>query len=590
MRRFLFGLLVFCSLTAAAQETSVKWWNPKESSFPTVEGQAWPNEVKNPYDRLPARAEVQVRKPVWGLSNHSAGLMIRFRTNAPSIQVRYITGKNIAMPHMPATGVSGVDLYSITSDGTPRWCSGQYAFKDTVSYTFAVDPNDGYHKLGREYRLYLPLYNAVEWLEIGVPNDAVFSPLPVRTEKPIVVYGTSIAQGGCASRPGMAWTAILQRYMDRPMINLGFSGNGRLETELIDMIGEIDSKVIILDCLPNLIKNPDLTMEELKSRIIKSVRSLRNARSQTPIVLAEHAGYSSEYIHKQKKSMYQEVNDVLRQAFAQLTSEGITGISLISKEEFNLGQDGTVDGTHPNDVGMQRYAEGYEKHLRKILYEPTNTASTTIPCTQLREPGSYDWDARHLEQLRLNKVQPPQKVLFGNSITHYWGGNPQEGGSKGRGEDSWNAVFSPLGVRNMGNGWDRIENVIWRVFHDELDGISPNQILVMIGTNNLQINSDAEILAGWDMLIDAIKVRQPKARLTMVGILPRTDFEPRIAKLNSSLAALCKKKNVEYKDAGKGLLLPSGKINTQLFLDGLHPNATGYKKLSEAFKPILSSN
>ena len=92
-----------------------------------------------------------------------------------------------------------------------------------------LNANDGYHDRGREYRLYLPLYNQVTWMEVGVAKDVYFEPLPVRKEKPIVVYGTSIAQGACASRPGMAWTSILGRKMDRPLINLGFSGFGTFD-------------------------------------------------------------------------------------------------------------------------------------------------------------------------------------------------------------------------------------------------------------------------------------------------------------------------------------------------------------------------
>ena len=102
------------------------------------------------------------------------------------------------------------------------------------------------------YQLYLPLYNSLEWLEIGVPEEATIHFLALRNEKPIVVYGSSITQGACASRPGMAWTAILERKMDRPLLNFGFSGNGRLEKELIDLISEIDAKIFVLDCLPNL--------------------------------------------------------------------------------------------------------------------------------------------------------------------------------------------------------------------------------------------------------------------------------------------------------------------------------------------------
>ncbi|MDB5242600.1 MAG: acetylhydrolase, partial [Spirosoma sp.] len=223
---FIFWL--HCPITFAQSIPEYNWWNPTQSEFSSVEGQAWPNEVENRYDRLPARAEKSVRKEVWNLSHSAAGLLIRFKANTDQIVVRYSVGGPHALPHMPATGVSGVDLYAINSDGNWRWCTGKYTFKDTLEFRFTnLEPNDTYHQKGREYRLYLPLYNSVKWLQIGVPKGSAFTPLPTRVEKPIVVYGTSIAQGACASRPGMAWTAIVGRMLDRPIINLGFSGNGR---------------------------------------------------------------------------------------------------------------------------------------------------------------------------------------------------------------------------------------------------------------------------------------------------------------------------------------------------------------------------
>jgi hypothetical protein len=138
--------------------------------------------------------------------------------------------------------VSGVDLYAIDSEGEWHSCAGKFSFKDTITYSFEkLKRNDNYHKLGREYRLFLPLYNTVRDLEIGVPDSCIFKPLPKMREKPIVVYGTSIAQGACASRPAMGWTNIISRHFDRPVINLAFSGNGQLEKELIDFINEIDA-------------------------------------------------------------------------------------------------------------------------------------------------------------------------------------------------------------------------------------------------------------------------------------------------------------------------------------------------------------
>lgn len=233
-------------------EIEFKTWNPANDTMPVLEGQAWPHKVKDFYDRLPAKAELSVRKEVWNLSKNSAGLQMRFQTNATEIIIKYQVTGSIQMPHMPATGVSGVDLYSKTIDGTWLWAAGRYSFGDTVTYHFKnLSPNDQ-HVGNREYTLYLPLYNSVKWMEISVPKDAVFKPLPVRSDKPIVVYGTSIAQGGCASRPGLAWTNILGRKLDRPVINLAFSGNGRLEKELIDLLTEVDAKLYVLDCLPNL--------------------------------------------------------------------------------------------------------------------------------------------------------------------------------------------------------------------------------------------------------------------------------------------------------------------------------------------------
>ncbi|HEV7350020.1 SGNH/GDSL hydrolase family protein [Telluribacter sp.] len=576
-------LLLLITITAAQAQSTFTWWNPATAAYPVLEGQAWPQETKNRYDRLPARAEGKVRPVVWNLSRQSAGLMLRFRSNAPEIKVRYVVEGKHALPHMPATGASGVDLYGISSDGDWRWCSAKFTFSDTIEYHYRnIEPNDAYHKLGREYRLYLPLYNSVKWMEIGVPEGALFSPLPVRSDKPIVVYGTSIAQGACASRPGMAWTAILSRKLDHPLVNLGFSGNGRLENEVLELLPEIDAKVYLLDCLPNLVNRADYPLDEVKNRILNAVRGLRQKKPATPIVLSEHAGYTDEAISPGSRLRYTEVNEVLRAAFAQLQAEGISQLYLLPKSDFGQDIETMVDGTHPNDLGMMRYAEGYVALLRKVLREPTGEVSTTRPVIQMREPANYDWDARHREVLRLNKEDPPQVLMIGNSITHFWGGLPQ--GPRATGADSWKAVFEPANTRNLGYGWDRIENVLWRVYHGELDGYQAHRIYVMIGTNNFHLNTDDEILTGWRQLIEAIKQRQPTATLTMVGVYPRRKEEKRVQELNIRLTRLTEDMGVKYLDAGKVLLKPDGTIDETLFYDGLHPNAEGYRRVVKMYR------
>lgn len=585
----LFILLCFSASASFSQIPNFKWWNPESSAFPVLEGQGWPKEIKKPYDRLPARAEGAVTNAVWGLSRQAAGLMIRFRSDAPEIRVRYTVSGKHGMPHMPATGVSGVDLYAVNSDGESRWSAGRYAFGDTIVYSFKnIEPNDKYHKRGREYRLFLPLYNEVKWMEIGVPEGSAFSALPVRPDKPVVVYGTSIAQGACASRPGMAWTAILGRKMDTPLINLGFSGNGKLDKAVIDMLAEIDAKIYILDCLPNMIlgndANPDFTPDEVKRRIVYAVKTLQAKRPGVPILLAQHAGYTDEGLNVMRGNYYQQLNTILEETFKSLTQEGVSGIYMLPKKDFNQDIETMVDGTHPSDLGMMRYAEGYEKHIRNILHEPIGTVSTTKPVTQLREPGSYDWEVRHRKILEMNQTEPPETVLIGNSITHFWGGKPE--GHRISGAASWNSTFGVKGVRNMGYGWDRIENVIWRVYHGELDGYKARQIFINIGTNNLDYNTDDEIVKGWELMLGVIKNRQPDSEVVMIGIYPRRKKEARVAKLNAMLSNLAAKQKAKYIDPGK-VFLKKGVIDESFFSDGLHPNEKGYQILGAAIKPYV---
>jgi len=179
-----------------------------------------------------------------------------------------------------------VDLFAKDAEGNLRWCASRFnlSFKDTVNYEFKDITYFTGEGRGYDFELFLPLYNEVTWLEIGVPENRELRFQPASLEKPIVVYGTSVAQGACASRPGMAWTNIVHRETDYPVINLGFSGNGLLEEEVFNFIAEIDAKLYILDCLPNL--STERT-ELIFDRMLKGVNLLRE-KSDAPILLMEH--------------------------------------------------------------------------------------------------------------------------------------------------------------------------------------------------------------------------------------------------------------------------------------------------------------
>lgn len=341
----------------------MQWRNPMKSGFDVLQGRLPMVSLKDSYQRLPDDMESLVRPPVWHLSRQNAGIYLEFKTNADAITVRYQVSEPVDMPHMPATGVSGVDLYAKNKNGKWDWAAGSYTFGDTITYRFANLAVSNEEKM----RLYLPLYNSVTWMEIGVDRGADFNFLGSADEKPVVVYGTSIAQGACASRPGLAWTAILGRQLELPVINLGFSGNGQLEQPLIELIAKVDARLYVLDCMPNLTRG-SFPESEIESRIEYAVMYLKEKHPNTPILLTEHSGGASEQlIDTSRTSNYRHTSEVMRATYNKLIKLGINGIYLLDAAAIGMGTESTVDGVHPNDIGMMEHATAYREIIASIL-------------------------------------------------------------------------------------------------------------------------------------------------------------------------------------------------------------------------------
>ena len=341
--------------TRVAAETT---WTDAGSLM--VEGRAF-EDRNSPWDRLPARAEGVVRAPVWGNSRHSAGIAIRFLSDSPSIEVRWkLTSDRLDMPHMPATGVSGVDLYvrtDLPGNSGWRWAgNGRPAGVENERHLVK-----GLKPIEREWMLYLPLYNGVASIQIGTAEAASIEPAKPR-DRPIVFYGTSITHGACASRPGMAHVAILGRRLDVPVVNLGFSGSGTFDIEIADLMSEIDAAVYVLDCLPNL------RGEQVAARAAPFVRRLRSLRPDVPIVLVEDRTYADAMFNTDKAVRNHENRSALKAARDQLTAEGVVRLFYIEGDRL-LGDDGdaTVDSSHPTDLGFMRHADVFEPVLRSAL-------------------------------------------------------------------------------------------------------------------------------------------------------------------------------------------------------------------------------
>jgi len=347
------------NMATAGAQNGLLWYDATSLS---IVGRAW-LDTPTPYTRFSQRAKGVVPEAVWSLASHSAGIYVSFTTNASCIGARWtLTDSNLAMNHMPATGVSGLDLYTLLDDRWQWLGVGRPSVFPFNEAQLAADMTEAF----REYRLYLPLYNGVARVEIGIPKEAVLARPPenaTHASRPIVIYGTSIVQGGCASRPGMAYPAILGRHLTHhPVINLGFSGSGKMEPEVARFLAEIDASVFVLDALPNLDES------QVAERMEPFIRILRRARPQTPIVLVENIIYQNAGLNQVRCKNYAAKNSMHRSVYERLLKEGMDKLWYVPCESL-LGDDGegTVDGVHPTDVGFLRMADAIQPVLIQAL-------------------------------------------------------------------------------------------------------------------------------------------------------------------------------------------------------------------------------
>lgn len=342
----------------ADKASKLDWHNPESFG---VEGRAWENLKRlRYYDRLPAEAQGKVPSAVWSLSRHSAGIAVRFKTDSTSVHVKYkVSNPTLALPHMPATGVSGVDLYAKDDKGVWRWVNvNKPSSQEMESLLINEIP-----QVQREYLMYLPLYNGVEYLKIGVDAGASFEGVAPRDLKSsILFYGTSITHGACASRPGMCHPAILGRRLNRPVINLGFSGNGKMDAEVGEFLAKLELGVLVIDCNPNM--QPALVRE----RCVPLVKQVRAAHPNLPIVLVEDRRFTNTWIRPERQKFHDENHAALKEGFDKLKAEGVQGLFYVSGDLL-LGEDteGTTDGSHPNDLGFYRQADVMEPVIREAL-------------------------------------------------------------------------------------------------------------------------------------------------------------------------------------------------------------------------------
>lgn len=215
--------------------------------------------------------------------------------------------------------------------------------------------------------------------------------------------------------------------------------------------------------------------------------------------------------------------------------------------------------------------------------------STLVEVTQNRDWKNYDWATRHRAIVERNQQVKPDILLLGDSITHFWGGQPSD--ARSRGPLSYQKYFGAYKITNIGYGWDRTENVLWRLRHGEVDAIHPRVVMVMIGTNNMNINTTEEIAAGVTAICEELHLRLPQSKILLLGIFPRgarpDAIRDKIAAVNIELAKLHGTRNITYLDIGKVFLEADGAIAPAVMNDFLHPTEAGYERWGEAIAQTL---
>jgi hypothetical protein len=308
-------------------------------------------ETDTIYHRISTSETAPMPNAIKRLAKKTAGIAVLFETNSTLIRVKWKLPEEVYMPNMTPIAHSGFDLYCLNK--------GKWQYVGVARPAKGVNQNQLviHHMTGdmKQFMLYLPLYNGVKELQIGVHQSATIQPPAqpgVDKTKRIVVYGSSIVHGASASRPGMAYPAILQRHFGYDVINLGFSGSAKMEPELAHYLATVPADVYILDCIPN--PSP----EQIRERSYPFIKYLREHQPQVPIILVETVFRQNGLWDQQVGARVKQQNEAIRQTYERLKKEGFKNIYYI--ESFRLiGDDheATIDGVHLTDLGFKRMSE-----------------------------------------------------------------------------------------------------------------------------------------------------------------------------------------------------------------------------------------
>ncbi|MBN1809048.1 MAG: hypothetical protein JW909_08250 [Planctomycetes bacterium] len=346
----------------ASSASPLSWHSPADPPF-HLAGLPW-FERERRFRRLPLKPVDLLPEAVDRLADSTAGAQVRFRTDSPAVSVKVRLLAPAGMVHMPATGQCGCDLYVGPAGSLRYYSTTKY---DVKADSYEILMFEHSVRQVRNFTINLPLYQGISNISVGLSADASIDvPEPYASNRRVVIYGTSITQGGCASRPGMAYTNILSRLLNVEVVNLGFSGNGRGEPEVARTIAGIERPgLFVLDYEANC-HDP----ERLATTLPEFIRILRAAHAGIPILVVSRIRFGHEHIQPADPAARLRLLDIQQSAVESFRKAGDADVHFFNGSVL-LGDDYdecTVDSVHPNDLGFYRMARGLEPVIGELFF------------------------------------------------------------------------------------------------------------------------------------------------------------------------------------------------------------------------------
>ena len=406
-----------------------------------------------------------------------------------------------------------------------------------------------------------------------------------------------------------------QFFAPRGALDLGYSG-ARTENILWNLEnGELENqspKVAVLLIGTNNSDDANYAVVHTPEQIAEGTRAivdlLRNRLPQTKILLLRifprTRVYKKDDVERGSAQKRFQANLRASELVAKL-ADG-KAVHYLDVNHVFLRLDGSIDPElmpdllHPSPRGAVAWAEAMEPKLSELMGDKRRDAgpidnTALVPVPKL-ENDSYDWYGRHEAVLKIKDQVKPEIVMIGDSITHFWCGLPEE--KIQRGPQAWKQLFGDRAVLNLGFGWDRTQNVLWRLDHGEFDGLHPRCVVINIGTNNFSrtshapANTPAQVAEGIRAICVRVRSKSPKSRIVLMGVFPRgakadDPFRAKISELNKLLAEFGKVPGITFVDLASQFLGADGQLPRSLMSDFCHPTEQGYAIWAAALKPLL---